>query len=225
VSCLIQGAIASTIDQVLPGKLWLARIRPACCFAARPGSVQGAGRDTAGTWLAGFVLIRDAMAHEMAEVGEIRVTAYRAGGFLTADSGYSPHLRALGTDGNSHVLVAVTSWPAGAGQPGDTIIGTIMLRQWPHAGEIVTSPDEAEIRALAVLPEAQGAGVGSALLRAVVGRAAGAAVRHLVLYTEPEMRTAHRIYERAGFARLPGRDLSPAPEFILLAYGLRLGAD
>jgi ribosomal protein S18 acetylase RimI-like enzyme len=222
---LIQGAISSTIDQVLPGKLRLLRIRPAQRLAGRPDSVRGSDRATARTWLAGFVLIRDALPEEMAEVGEIRVTAYRAGGFLPADSRYGPHLRALGTDGSGQVLVAVTRGPAGADQPAGKIIGTIMLRQWPHAGEIVTSPDEAEIRALAVLPDAQGAGVGTALVRTVIGRAARAAVRHLVLYTEPEMRPAHRIYERAGFTRLPGRDLAPVPEFTLLAYGLRLDAE
>ena len=36
------------------------------------------------------------------------------------------------------------------------------------------------------------------------------------------MRTAHRLYERAGFVRLPERDWSPVPGVNLLVYGLRL---
>jgi ribosomal protein S18 acetylase RimI-like enzyme len=102
------------------------------------------------------------------------------------------------------------------------IVGTVMLQLWPHAGEVVTGPGEAEIRALAVAPDGQGRGTGRALLRAVIERAALTGVRHLVLLTQPEMQTAQRIYRRAGFVRLPERDWSPRPGVILLAYGLVL---
>lgn len=154
----------------------------------------------------------------MPEVGEIRITAYNAGGFLDADSGYAPHLRALGSDGLGHVLVGVR--PDGEIE---RIVGTVMLQAWPDAGPVVTGPDEAEIRALSVRPDAQGSGAGWQLVLAVIERARHAGVRHLVLCTEPEMRTAHRLYERAGFARLPERDWSPAPGVTLLVYGLKLG--
>lgn len=169
--------------------------------------------------------IRDATPDEMAEVGEIRITAYQADGFLSADSGYVLHLRALGADGNGQVLVAVAQQPAngqGSSAPGGRIVGTIMLQAWPHAGPTVLGPDEAEIRALAVRPEVQGGGIGELLLRRVIERAAEIGVRHLVLCTEPEMRAAHKLYERAGFVRLHERDWSPAPDVKLLVYGLRL---
>ena len=71
-------------------------------------------------------------------------------------------------------------------------------------------------------PEAQGRGMGSSLLRAVIARAARQGVRHLVLLTQPEMLSAQHLYQRAGFRRLPDRDWSPAPGVILLAYGLAL---
>ena len=98
-----------------------------------------------------------------------------------------------------------------------------MLQVWPESGQVVQGPGEAEIRALAVRPDAQGAGVGERLLRAAIERAATLGVTHLVLSTEPSMRAAHRLYERAGFARLPERDWSPVPDANLLVYGLRLG--
>lgn len=97
-----------------------------------------------------------------------------------------------------------------------------MLQSWPHAGEFVTGPGEAEIRALAVTPGGQGQGIGSALLRAVVDRARRAGVRHLVLLTQQDMAAAQHLYRRAGFRRLPERDWSPAPGVLLLAYGLAL---
>jgi ribosomal protein S18 acetylase RimI-like enzyme len=167
----------------------------------------------------------------MASVGAIRVAAYEAGGFLSADSGYAPTLRDLGADGNGHVLVAV--WPAtadhrGLGSPAvaaaetERVVGTIMLQTWPHTGPVVTGPDEAEIRALAVRPDIQGQGIGKELLKHALHRASGLGVRHLVLCTEPEMRGAHRLYEQAGFVRLPARDWSPAPGVTLLVYGLNL---
>ncbi len=132
------------------------------------------------------MILRDALPGELAEVGEIRVSAYQAGGHMSPDSGYAPVLRALG---------------------------------------VVASQDEAEIRALAVSPEGQGQGTGSALLRAAIERAKKAGVRHLVLLTQPDMQAAQHLYQKAGFRRLPDRDWSPRPGVTLLAYGLPLAAD
>jgi ribosomal protein S18 acetylase RimI-like enzyme len=168
------------------------------------------------------VIVRDARPGELAEVGEIRMAAYLADGFLSPDSGYAPTLRALGRDGDGAVLVAVAEQDE---QDDSRILGTVMLQPWPHAGQVVTGQDEAEIRALAVRPEAQGRGTGGALLRAVIERAAQRGVRHLVLLTQPDMVAAQRLYERAGFRRLPDRDWSPVPGVTLLAYGLALSGD
>jgi ribosomal protein S18 acetylase RimI-like enzyme len=115
------------------------------------------------------------------------------------------------------VLVAVD--PDG-GPP----LGTVMLQSWPNAGHVVKGPGEGEIRALAVRPDAQHAGVGRALLRAVIDRAGCDGIRHLLLCTQPDMKTAQHLYEEAGFSRLPERDWSPEPDEPLLAYGLLLGA-
>jgi ribosomal protein S18 acetylase RimI-like enzyme len=161
------------------------------------------------------MLIRDAHQDELAEVGELRLAAYRTGGFLSPDSTYAPRLRDLGADGSGPVLVAVD------GEAG-RLLGTVMLQRWPNAGQVVAAPDEAEIRALAVRPAAQRGGVGRALLAAVIDRAVRDGVRHLVLMTQPDMTTAHRLYEEAGFVRLPDRDWSPEPGITLLAYGKHL---
>jgi ribosomal protein S18 acetylase RimI-like enzyme len=160
------------------------------------------------------MLIRDARPDELARVGEIRVAAYRADGFLPAGARYEPMLRALGADGTGEVLVAE--------DPGGELVGTIMLQRWPQAGQVVAGPDEAEIRALAVLPAARGTGLGRALLGAALDRAVHAGARRMVLSTEPGMKTAHHLYESAGFRRLPERDWSPVPGATLLVYGLEL---
>jgi GNAT superfamily N-acetyltransferase len=159
------------------------------------------------------MVIRDAEQDELAEIGEIRVNAYLADGFLSPDSRYAPRLRELGSDGAGPVLVAADD---------AVIVGTVMLQAWPNGGELLSGPEEAEIRALAVRPEARGRGVGRELVDAVIERATSLGIRHLLLLTQQEMKTAHRIYEEAGFVRLPGRDISPEPGVHLLAYGLDL---
>lgn len=161
------------------------------------------------------MLIRDAHQDEFAEIGELRVGAYRADAFLSPDSRYAPRLRGLGADGLGAVLVAADDQ-----QPG--ILGTVMLQTWPHSGEFLRAPGEAEIRALAVRPSARGRGIGRALLAAVIDRAVALNVRHLLLLTQPEMKVAQHLYEDAGFSRLPERDWSPELGITLLAYGIVL---
>jgi ribosomal protein S18 acetylase RimI-like enzyme len=165
------------------------------------------------------VIIRTALPTELPEIGDIRVAAYRADGFLSPTSQYAVTLHALGHDGNGDVLVAV----ADDGQ----LLGTVMLEYWPSQGGAMHGPGEAEIRALAVLPAARGLGAGNALLTAIIEHAAAHGVEHLVLATLPAMRTAHRMYEKAGFTRLPERDWAPGDaqsRDSLMVFGLRLKA-
>lgn len=98
-------------------------------------------------------------------------------------------------------------------------MGTVMLQWWPGGGHVARSADEAEIRALAVDPRAQGHGVGRALLRAAAERAAATGICRLVLCTQPTMLAAQRLYVSEGYRRLPERDWSPVPGFTLLSYG------
>lgn len=161
------------------------------------------------------MIVREALPGELAVIGDLRVAAYRADGFLPETSGYTATLRALGGDGTDDVLAAVE---------GGQILGTVMLQHWPRAGNVVRGPGEAEIRALAVAPHARGRGVGRTLVTAIMERATDRQVRHLLLLTQPDMRAAHHLYNEAGFSRLPDRDWSPEPGEILLAYGLVLAA-
>lgn len=156
------------------------------------------------------VIVRDAFPSELKLIGELRVAAYRADGFLSGQSAYEPTLRALGADGDGDVLAAVE---------GGQILGTVMLRNWPGQGEAIRAPGEAEIRALAVAPSARGRGIGRTLVCAITDRARQRGVQHLLLLTQPAMVTAQRLYVSAGFTRLPERDYEHAPGAILLAYG------
>lgn len=159
------------------------------------------------------VEVRDARPEEYGSVGDLRVAAYRADGFLSAGSGYAPVLHALGADGTGDTLVAVED---------GRVLGTVMLMPWPH-GNLVRDPGEAEIRALAVAKDARGLGIGRALVTAVTHRATERGVRLLLLLTMQQMRAAQRLYAEAGFCRLPDRDTSPGGGPTLLAFGMNLG--
>jgi ribosomal protein S18 acetylase RimI-like enzyme len=159
------------------------------------------------------VIVREALPDELAEVGELRVRAYAAQDLLAVIAEYADTLRGLGNGGGADVLVAVED---------ARLLGTVLVQPWGPASEIATGPDEAELRALAVDPGAQGRGVGRALLDAAVDRTRAYGADHLVLSTQPAMAAAHRLYRAAGFVRLPERDWSPVPGLTLLAFGLRL---
>ncbi len=53
------------------------------------------------------LIVRDARPSELAEIGDLRVAAYEAGGFLSDASHYGETLRTLGHDGTGQILAAV----------------------------------------------------------------------------------------------------------------------
>ena len=67
---------------------------------------------------------------------------------------------------------------------------------------------------------ARGRGVGELLVTTCLERARAAGKRRMVISTDPRMSSAHRLYERLGFSRLPERDWSPMPGTDLLVYAL-----
>ncbi len=81
---------------------------------------------------------------------------------------------------------------------------------------------EAGFRMLGVAPEAQGRGVGPALVRACIERAVAEGRTGIAISTAQVMTGAQRMYEQLGFARAPGRDWEPVPGVSLLAYVLAL---
>ncbi len=125
--------------------------------------------------------------------------------------------------GEAEVLVAVETGEDGTGSTAGQVIGCVTLvpdssSPWAEGLEA----GEAGIRMLAVDPAVQRRGVGQRLLDACVEQATALGRSGLFLHTTPWMTTAHRLYERNGFARLEARDWLPHPEVPLLAYRLDL---
>ncbi len=109
------------------------------------------------------------------------------------------------------------------GLPGRQLLGAVV-----YAGpgspwrDIAQGDAEAEFRMLAVLESARGRGVGEALVRTCLQRARAEGRARMVLSTTPELKAAHRLYDRLGFSRAEHRDWMPTSRIRLLAYELEL---
>jgi GNAT superfamily N-acetyltransferase len=161
------------------------------------------------------VKICEALPGEHGAVGELRVSAYRALGLLPEAGGYAETLRTFGFDDDCAVLV-------GTGEAGGELLGTITLEPFGPHSELARDETEADLRAFAVSPAAQGRGVGRALLAAAIDCAAGRGLLRLRLCTRPPMKAAQHLYAQAGFARTPELDFEPSPGITLCAYTLPL---
>lgn len=186
--------------------------------------VESAGARAAGRRAeAGPALqVRPVRAEEHEAAGRIVLAAYEAlpGGHLTG--GYAEELLDVARRATeAEVFVALV-----AGHSADldgALVGCVTLvPDARSAWAEMLEEGEAGIRMLAVLPAAQGRGVGRALVDACVARARELGKDALMLHTTPWMPAAHRLYEQAGFERLPERDWLPVPEVPLLAYRLVL---
>lgn len=166
------------------------------------------------------IVIRPVESGEHEELGEITAQAYLQDGLLDFGEGdaYLGELRDVAKRAAAaEVLVAA--------EHGRVLGGVTFV---PDGGPMadIARPGEAEIRMLAVARAARGRGAGEALVRACVDRArAVEGCTGVVLSTQRAMRSAHRVYERLGFVRTPGRDWNPLPDLddiTLLTYELTL---
>lgn len=146
-----------------------------------------------------WVMVREASADDYEEVGALTVEAFRGVPGSTLSDSYAAELADVGSRARAAtVLVAVV----GAAVAGSVAyVGDVSspLGEW-------LGPGEAGLRMLAVAPRAQGAGIGAALVGACVERARAQGCSSVALYSTEQMRSAHRLYLRAGFRRVPSRD-------------------
>jgi len=87
-----------------------------------------------------------------------------------------------------------------------TLMGTVMVVPPDSPARRLAANDEAEMHLLAVGEDCRGLGVGSALVDAAVAAARRAGYRGMVLWTQPTMVGARRLYDRAGFSRSRSED-------------------
>ncbi|MDQ1618929.1 MAG: hypothetical protein QOE19_1498 [Actinomycetota bacterium] len=168
--------------------------------------------------------LRHALPQDYSEIGELTVAAYAADGFLTPEDDYAAELRgAARRAAEAELVVAVDEQHSGQ-VTSSRLLGTVTfcLSGSPYAE--ISRAGEAEFRMLAVTPEARGRGVGQTLVRWCLDRAREQGCTGIALSSLDRMDTAHRLYQRMGFERLPERDWCPEPDITLVAYYLPLTA-
>jgi ribosomal protein S18 acetylase RimI-like enzyme len=157
--------------------------------------------------------VEPARPEDYDRIAELTVGVYVDG--RLASEGYTPQLADVAGRASRSELLVVRD---GQGR----VVGSVALVLSGDFGEVTASDDEAAFRMLVVDPAAQGQGAGQLLVSACLDRARAAGKRRMVISTDPRMTTAHRLYERVGFRRLPERDWSPMPGTDLLVYSLEL---
>ncbi|MEF9906311.1 GNAT family N-acetyltransferase [Streptomyces sp. P9-A2] len=190
------------------------------------------------------IVIRPVEPYESEELGEITAQAYLRDGLLDfgeSDAYLSELRNVAGRAAAAEVPVAVEGTGSlyraadgtaaeadGTAEANDARRVPVGVTLVPRGGPTadIAGPGEAEIRMLAVTRAARRRGVGEALVRACADRArATEGCVRIVLPTRRTMRAAHRVYERLGFVRSPGRHRNPVPhldDITLLTYELTL---
>ncbi|GAA5161517.1 GNAT family N-acetyltransferase [Ornithinimicrobium tianjinense] len=163
-----------------------------------------------------MILVRPARPEEHAEVARILMAAYAPSG-MPPDAPYWSSLRdTAGRTEDAEVWVA---------ELGGHVVGTVTWAGRGSGQREISADDEAEFRMLGVDPDAHERGIGTALVDAVVRRARQDRYAALVLSSATWMTAAHRLYDKAGFHRIPERDWTPSPGVDLQAYRLLLTDD
>lgn len=163
------------------------------------------------------IRVRPARTDELEGAGRITVDAFVAGGFTRPGSEYAELLRdARRRAAEAELLVAVD--PA----DGERLLGSVTFAPPGTPWAQIARADEGEMRMLAVSPADRGRGAGEALVLGCMDRARAHGLPRMAFSTLPAMRAAHRVYERVGFRRAPGRDWTPVPGIDLWAYAADL---
>lgn len=159
--------------------------------------------------------IRDVRPGEHETLGEITVAAYVEAG--ETDEPYFAELRDVATRAALVPVLVAVDHASGA------VLGGVTYVPGPgpyHEG--LFGQRDASFRMLAVSAEAQGRGVGRALVEACIARARSDEREAIGIVTRPFMHAAHHLYETLGFVRYPEADWQFEPGEWLLGYRLVL---
>jgi ribosomal protein S18 acetylase RimI-like enzyme len=158
------------------------------------------------------LLIRVATDDDVAAAGALTAQAYHTDGLVTDGDDYVDELMdAVRRAREASLLVALTPTDTAQDVGGEdddvpALVGTLTIAPAGTSYAEIAEPGEVELRMLAVAPWARRRGIAEALMRAAMREAVTLRARRVVLSTLEEMSSAHRLYDRLCFTRVPDRD-------------------
>ena len=168
------------------------------------------------------LLIRVATDDDVAAAGALTAQAYQTDGLVRDGDDYVDELLdAVRRSREASLLVALATVEdkfddTGEDRAEDTVdhvdedapavVGTITIAPAGTSYAEIAEPGEVELRMLAVSPETRRRGIAESLMRAAMREAVSLRAQRVVLSTLEEMTSAHRLYDRLCFTRVPDRD-------------------
>lgn len=138
-----------------------------------------------------------------------RPDEYDAAGQLTADA-YSANYSDLSPEYLASMRDVATRVAQGDVWVAEGADGELLGSVWvPREGETLShlaQDGELDFRQLAVSPHARGRGIGEALTRHVIALGHSRGATRVVMNSGPQMTSAHALYTKMGFRRLPERE-------------------
>ncbi|MFF1253960.1 GNAT family N-acetyltransferase [Pseudarthrobacter sp. NPDC058329] len=163
------------------------------------------------------IIVRPAVASDFDAVARITRDSYLAAGYFEdADHPYMRKIQEVTLRAGQ-----ATIWVA---ERAGSVIGSVTLAVAGEPYADIAQPDELEFRMLVVDPAVQRSGAGKAMVEAIIEYARQLpGITGVALTTGEAWESAHALYRRTGFHRVPKRDwLVPGTDIKLLVYRLDL---
>jgi GNAT superfamily N-acetyltransferase len=161
------------------------------------------------------IRIRPAVEADFDAIARITADSYLAAGYFdSADHPYMQQIQEVAAR-----AAKATIWVA---ERDGQVVGSVTLALAGEPYADIALADELEFRMLVVDPAVQRGGAGQAMVKAIIERAKSLdGINGVALTTGRTWESAHGLYRKTGFRRVPARDwLIPGTDIKLLVYRL-----
>jgi GNAT superfamily N-acetyltransferase len=161
------------------------------------------------------IIIRPAVEADFDAIARITKDSYLAAGYF--DSAEHPYMQQI--QEVAARAAKATIWVA---ERNRQVVGSVTLALAGEPYADIALEDELEFRMLVVDPAVQRSGAGKAMVKAIIEHARSLeGINGVALTTGGTWESAHGLYRKTGFRRVPERDwLIPGTDIKLLVYRL-----
>ena len=161
------------------------------------------------------IIVRPAVPADYEAIARITRDSYLAAGYF--DSADHPYMKQI--QDVARRAEQATIWVA---ERDGRIVGSVTLAVASEPYADIALDDELEFRMLVVDPAVQRSGAGQALVEAIIAHARSLdGIRAVALTTGGTWESAHGLYRKTGFRRVPERDwFVPDTDIKLLVFRL-----